>query len=139
MEVDWIYLAEVSVLWRAFLNRVITNFGFLTCRNFLGCLSDCQLKGRTFSVLRFACRHLQCVSCSKMYGTCACTLQVTQPRYDSAVKKACITSFLCYITRFYHARYRPIIQKGWVVFIYISRTYYVSNILISQTSSIYQR
>lgn len=70
MEVDWIYLAEVSVLWRALLNRVITNFEFLTCQNCLGCLCHCQPK-RTCSVHCFACSHLQWVSCSKMYDTCA--------------------------------------------------------------------
>lgn len=62
MEVDWVYPAEVSVLWQAFLNRVITNFLFFTCRKFLGFLCDCQVKGRTFSIHRFACFSLQRVS-----------------------------------------------------------------------------
>lgn len=71
MEVDWIYLVQVSVLWRAFLNTVIRNFLFLTCQTFLGCLCDCQLERRTFSVHHFVCRHLQWECCSKMYRTCA--------------------------------------------------------------------
>jgi hypothetical protein len=126
------------VLWRAFLYRVITNFLFLTCRNFLGFLSDCQLERKAFSVHRFACFHLQRVSVGRYIALVRRTLQFAQSRYDSAVKKTCIISLPRYRTRFYHVRYRPVIQKGRVLFIYISRTYYVSNILNKHTSLIYQ-
>jgi hypothetical protein len=138
MQVDWIYPAEVSVLWWVFLNRVITNFLFLTCRNFLDVLSDSQLKRKTFSVNRFAYFHLQRVSVGRYITPVRLTLQVAQSRYDSAVKKACIITLPSYRTRFYHARYRPMIQQGRVEFIYISRSYYVSNILNKHTSLIYQ-
>lgn len=129
MEVDWIYLAEVSVQWRDFLNRVIKNFFILYISELSCFLCDCQHKRKTFSVHHFACLNLRRVSVRR-YTALACrTLQVAQSRCDSAVKKPSLISLPGYRTRFYHARQRPIIQRGRVVFIYISKTYYVSNIL----------
>jgi hypothetical protein len=95
MEVEWVYPAEVSVLWRVSLNTVSMNFLFLTCQNFSAFYVTVSLKGR-HSPSTFICvLPSSTLSVGRHIALVRRTLQVAQSSSKSTKK---MQQYLKFIT-----------------------------------------